>query len=121
MAALDTVANYLSAARTLLQDTVDAPYRYSDTDLVAALNNAISEIPRIRPDLYFTYLRDSTVPTSYSSGTTSASVNVDLRYRMAVLYYIVGYVQLRDDENTQDARAGSLLTQFIAKLTGSQA
>jgi hypothetical protein len=120
MAVLATVADYLSSARTLLQDTVET-YRYSSADLVFALNVAISEMARLRPDLYFVELRDSTVPTSYSSSSTGTAVALDLRYRLAVVEYMVGYVQLRDDEETQDKRAGALLSQFTAKLMSVQA
>lgn len=117
MAVLDTVSDYLSSARTLLQDLV-IPYRYSDADLVADLNMAISEIVTMRPDLYMRELRNSTVPTAYSSGSPSTPVSVDLRYRVAVLDYIVGHAQLRDDEETSDKRAAALLALFQAKLRG---
>ena len=46
-----TVAGYLSIARLSLQDAV-APYRYPDTTLLNALNIGLSEMGRIRPDMF---------------------------------------------------------------------
>ena len=63
--ALDTVQDYVSAARVLLQDTV-APYRYSDADMIAELNLAILEAKRVRPDLFFEYRGKHPYPTFVS-------------------------------------------------------
>jgi hypothetical protein len=37
-------------------------------------------------------------------------------YRSALVYYVIGRIQLRDDEPTVDARAGALLQKFTAQL-----
>jgi hypothetical protein len=37
-------------------------------------------------------------------------------YRVSLLYYICGQAQLRDDENTQDARASVFLNKFVAQM-----
>lgn len=116
--ALSTVANYISSARQLLQDEV-TPYRYSDDDIVLALNLAIGEARRIRPELFQDYFF-GTLP-EYSSGTPGATVVVPDEYRTAFLYYIVGHNQLADQEDTTDARTSMLLGAFRAKLTGLQA
>lgn len=107
--ALDTVADYINDARVLLQDTV-SPYRYSSDEIVTALNYAFMEARRLRPDIVRTYL-NSSLPT-YSSASPSTAVAVDVQYRVAVLYYICGMVQLRDDEATQDQRASGFLNKF---------
>lgn len=111
--ALDTVADYISNARVLLQDTV-ATYRYSDAELVSSLNLGLLEMRRLRPELMRSYFRTS-IPT-FSSSTPSASVALDVQYRVALLYYICGNAQLRDDENTQDARATVFLNKFVAQM-----
>ena len=111
--ALDTVNDYIVSARRLLLDEAE-PYRYPTADLVDALNFAFLETRRLRPDLLLTKFRTS-IP-SYSTSLTSALVEVDPQYRMAFLYFICGHVQLRDDENTQDQRAGGFLAKFIAQL-----
>lgn len=117
--ALELVSDYITAARTLLQDEV-APYRYPDTDIVKALNMAIAEAVRLRPDLFFKTMRTN-VFTQYSTASTGTTVVLDHRYRQPVLYYIVGWVQLRDDENTQDARAAAMFNQFTSKFLTPQA
>ena len=118
--ALDNVADYIRDARVLLQDQV-TPYRYADFDLVNALNIAVTEAARIRPDLYFKLLRTGGSLPVYSTSSTGTAFAVDQRYKISFLYYIVGQAQLRDDENTQDARASGLMNKFVAQLTSTPA
>jgi hypothetical protein len=111
MAALDTVQQYVTAARVLLQDTVNSPYRYPDVDLLAALSGAFPEAKKLRPDLFVvTTLQNFTV-------VDSTLVVMDPMYRQALVYYMVGMMQLRDDEEVQDQRAAAFLGMFAAKLT----
>ncbi len=46
---LQTVESYIGDARTLLLDQIP-PFRYSDTSLLIALNLALLEGRRLRPD-----------------------------------------------------------------------
>jgi hypothetical protein len=114
---LDIVQNYVDRARVLLQDQV-APYRYPDSDLVETLSEGIMEIRRLRPDILRKYLR-TTLP-SYSSADTTVAVDIDYQYRQALVYYICGQAQLRDEENTQDSRAAVFLNKFISQLLSIQ-
>jgi len=111
--ALDTVGDYVDSARVLLQDTV-APYRYSNIEIVDALNFGISEVIRVRPDVCFKLLR--TAPVEFSASSLSDAVVVDQRYRPAILYYIVGHAQLRDEEDVQGERAAALINAFVSRL-----
>lgn len=113
MPALDTVADYIADARVLLQDTVE-PYRYSSAELVENLNLGLLEIRRMRPDLMTGTFRTS-VP-KYSSTSTSTAVAIDVMYRVALLYYVCGHAQLRDDEATQDQRSLAFLNKFTAQM-----
>lgn len=108
---LETVADYVTQARVLLQDTV-ADYRYPDIDIVNALNMGIIRARQTRADLF---LPDDTVP--YFTANNSAPVNIDIQYRHGLLLFIVGQIQLRDDEETTDARAGGLMNSHISQLT----
>lgn len=112
---LDTVAEYLTECRIQLQDEV-VPYRYSDAELVANLNMGILESRRYRADFFPS--SDDDLP-SYSAAATSVSVDIDPMYRVAFVYYIVGQAQLRDEENTQDTRAGTFLKKFASMLGSS--
>lgn len=109
--ALDTVADYVREARVLIQDTVE-PYRYPNDNFLQALNIALLESRRIRPDLWI----DTSVPSFNTVDTTE--VDFDEQYRTAILFYMCGYVQLIDAEETQDARAASFLAKYTAILTG---
>jgi hypothetical protein len=111
--ALETVGAYVLEARHLLQDEV-VPYRYPDQDLVDALNIGLAEARRLRPDLF---LPGMVVPF-YTTLTadTAKIVPVELSFRSAFVYYLVGRMQLRDDESTTDARAASLLNKFAGQL-----
>lgn len=113
--ALDTVADYVEQARVLLLDTRSSMYRYSDAEIVAALNIGLQEAYRLRPDLFLTTL-DYEVP-AYAMPTDAATkVPVEIGFRQAFVYYIVGRCQLRDQEDTTDQRAGALLQKFVGQL-----
>jgi len=117
--ALDTVEDYITASRDLLQDTVDSPYRYTTTTLVNALNFALLEIRKLRPDILLDYLTGATVPDFTAANAApgqDVTVPVDYQYRMAVVYYICGHAQLRDEDNTQDARSAAFLNKFTSQL-----
>lgn len=116
--ALDTVQDFVDRARVLLLDQVE-PYRYPTADLVESLNEGILEARRLRPDLLKTYFRTS-LP-DFSTATMSSAVPIDPQYRVAFIYYICGQAQLRDEENTQDARASAFLNKFISQMTTLQA
>lgn len=116
--ALVTVGDYITRVRTLLQDAI-APYRYPDADLVDGLNAGITESRRLRPDMWFN-LAPGKLP-QYSASTETAIVAIDQIYGMAFCYYVVGLMQLRDAEDTQDPRALAFISKFSASLqaTGS--
>ena len=113
-AALETVAQYIKEARRLLLDEI-VPYRYPEADLVDALNIGFLETKRIRADLFLPVF---TIPYFDSSGTidTAAKVPMDPMYRSTLVYYMVGRMQLRDDEPTVDQRAGAFLQKFEQQL-----
>lgn len=113
MAVLTTVADYVAAARVLLQDT-EVTYRYPDADILAALNYAMLEARRLRPDLFLT--NANSMPT-YSAIDTTA-VAIDQQYRLALLHFVVGHISLRDDEDVQEQRAASFIAAFKTQLVG---
>lgn len=112
--ALANVGQYIDESRRLLQDQV-APYRYPDIDIVEALNIGLQEARRLRADLF---LPAFSIPQYDSSGTIdrAAAVPFDSMYRSALVYYITGRIQARDDEESTDSRAVSFLTKFTSQL-----
>lgn len=123
--ALITVKDYACRARGLLQDLV-APYRYPDATLIAGLNLAMGEIARVRPDMIVAERYSGGAPSSiqtasfdelvFDSNSPSDVVPVPAQNRMALVLFIVGYAQLHDNEDVEDARAAALLNKFIAQL-----
>lgn len=112
MAAI-TITEFVSRARVLLQDTIPNPYRYSDDDMLDALNFGLHEIRRVRPDL-FIYQSDVTEYTAVDATQLTA---VDQQYHYPLLHFVVGYIQLRDEEGANEARASSFIQSFVNKLT----
>jgi hypothetical protein len=110
--ALDTVADYVALARTLLMDEVDSPYRYPDAQLVLALNLSLMETKKVRPDL----MLDKTLPNFTVVDTTA--VDMDEMYRVPLVYYMCGHAQMRDEEGNQDARAAGFLGLFRSQMGG---
>lgn len=117
MAALETVADYLTQARSLLQDAV-APYRFPDADLIEYLNMGLLEVRKLRPDLM---LATPTNIPSYSAASPATVVDMDPQYRVALLYFTVGQAQLRDQEEVSDARALAFITNFTTQLLANGA
>jgi hypothetical protein len=116
--ALDTVVDYLAQARVLLQDKTYPP-RYPDTELVEALNLAMMEARRLRPDLY---LGDATTLfTVPSIGATDPMGGIDVQYRVPLLYYMVGHAMQRDEEENNENRALSYKQRFSGMLLSTVA
>jgi len=111
--AIVTVQDYVTQARILTQDQVQ-PYRYPDTDFLAALNSAVGESRRLRPDLW---LNATTLPSFTAVDTTT--VGVDQQYAMAFVYYLCGQAQMRDEEETEDNRSAMFMAMFEKRLTGA--
>ena len=116
-AALETVGQYLEESRRLLQDEY-TPYRYPQDDLIDALNIGLLEARRLRADLFLpSFAIPWFDPTKSSPGSDlDQKVPFDPMYRQSLVYYMVGRMQLRDDEATVDTRAASLMTKFTAQL-----
>ena len=41
---------------------------------------------------------------------------MDLQYRVAFVFFMVGFAQLRDEEDTQDARSAAFIGKFTQQL-----
>lgn len=113
MPALDTVGKIIGYSRVLLQDTL-FPYRYPDDQLIDILNFSLMDARRLRADLF---LDQPTIPVQVPTYTTLAdAVTIDQQYRLALVYFVVGHAHLRDEEDTQDARAAAMIMKFTQML-----
>lgn len=110
--ALDTVADYVAQARVLMQDTYGPAYRYESIDIVNALNFGLMRARQLRSDLFIK--TDGVVP--YFVAEDATVVAFDVQYRQGLLMFIVGHIQLRDDEDTTDERASAFMNSFVTQL-----
>lgn len=113
MAGLATVGDYIKQARILLQDTRD-PFRYADTEMVAQINIGLMEARRLRGDLFLPLFEVPVLEEGLVD--TNQKVPMDIMYRSPLLYYLVGKMQLRDDEATTDSRAAALIAKFTQQM-----
>ena len=112
---LESVSDYVQDARTLLLDRI-APYRYDDTSLLVALNLALLDGRRIRPDL-FVYKHGNRVP-SYSQ-VDGQRVPIEEQFRKAFVYGMVSHALARDQEDVQDQRSNLFQGVFYSILAGN--
>lgn len=112
---MSTISDIVESSREILQDET-VPYRYSDDRLVRTYNGALREAFRIRPDLF---LGVSYVIPTYTTSDVATDLVIEEQYYNAVVDFIVGWVELSDDEFTLDQRAAALLTAFRNQLVGS--
>jgi hypothetical protein len=114
MAMLETIGQVVTEARRLLQDEV-APFRYPDADLVDALNLAVLDARRLRPDLF---LPQFELPYYSPSGTIDMGQKfpVEPQFRLPFIFFIAGRMEMRDDEQTQDTRAVAFITTWRQQL-----
>ncbi len=122
MSALHTVSDYLSDARTLLQDTIQ-PYRYDDPSLVLALNVTLMDARAKRPDLFLGDLTKTRFHHigSFDPGDVDDEVHIEVQFRLAILYGTLAHALARDQEDTQDARSAAFMQLYTGKLLSVKA
>lgn len=107
-----SVGNVLDQVRTLLQDTDNAAssgYRYSTDSIITNMNQGLADLFRIRPDLFLEL--NFKIP-EFGVDQLDQPMGIETQYISPLIFYIVGLTQARDDEQTQDARAGVFLKTF---------
>ena len=112
--ALETVQDYIADARVLLQDVI-VPYRYDDPSMLTALNSALLEGRRLRPDL-FVFKHHDRVPAYFAVDATE--VCMEPQFRLAFVYGICFHALSRDQEDIQDNRATTFASIFNDILIG---
>lgn len=111
-----TLTEFRRHVREILQDSDGT--RYPDQSIADALNNALAEVRRVRPDAYVYTFSDG-VPFFTAAQLATGSFPIDDIFFTPCVYYAAGYCELRDDEFNVDARAATLLSQFTANLRGA--
>lgn len=114
---LSTLGDVITQARILLQD-VDSgsgQFRYSTDSMVLDVNQCMIDMYRQRPDIFLE--NDFVIPT-FDVSDLDLELGIEEQYISAVVFYLVGMVQLRDDEGTQDSRS-SLFLQRYSQIMGN--
>ena len=113
-APLNSVKSLIDDVRTLLLDQRQ-PYRYTDIELLSALNTALLEGRRVRADLYVTRFGNQ-VP--YYNAVTGDAFCIEPQFRLAFVFGTAAQALLRDDEDVQDERANDFMARFHDILIG---
>ena len=114
-----TIGGLLIEARGILNDvvpTVGGTTRYSDSDLVAAFNDALLQARSRRPDLFIGMGLRNTVPQYSMPGDADTAFPLDPMVYPAFIFYIVGRSEMREDTFTDDGRAMSSMQRFLGML-----
>jgi hypothetical protein len=124
----NTVTAYVASIRNRMQDRV-FPYRYTDDQIVDALNVALEEAQRIRPDIFLDLkyqqrlnssdLDDGFISNYYTTAdiTNNTIVPIPSRYNDPIIWYMGGHLQLLDIDDTQDQRAVAFVATFLKRMT----
>lgn len=135
-----TVGAYVYSTRVRLQDLI-YPFRYSDNAVIAALNSALFDVQRIRPDIFLDlkYQRplikgdigDGSPSNFYTTNdvkyqappnnnmvdpTQGTYVAIPSKLSEPVVWYMAGQCQLFDVNDTTDQRAQAFFTKFQQEL-----
>src|SRR5580765_51055 len=102
---LNTVADYMKDARTLLQDVIPN-YRYDEASMLQALNVALLETRRQRADLFVFKLPVNGQVQAFTA-VDNTYVDMEPPFRLGLLYRMCGHALARDQEDVQDIRATS--------------
>jgi hypothetical protein len=113
---LNTVADYVKDARTLLQDVVPG-YRYDDPSLLTALNLTLLEAKRLRSDLFVFNLAVRGQVQAFTN-IDDTYVEMEPQFRLAILHGLIGHALERDQEDYEDQRATAFLGMFTQGLVG---
>lgn len=109
-----TYQQVIDRVRRLLQDEDATNYRYSEESLADAVNDALLEFRRLRPDLLLSQFFMLEEVPSEDMGTTP--LPVEDQWFMALVYIVSGNQMLRDDEFSHDHRAVNLLNKGLSQM-----
>ena len=118
-----TITSLCTEARAVLQDvkSTGSPNgtRYSDQDLIDAFNDALMQTRMRRPDVFLDIGLRNAIP-QYSAADVAGGTPfpIDNTYYPALLFYVVGRCELRDDTFSDDNRAMQMMKQFVSQIMG---
>ncbi len=122
----------VSEARLLINDTGvgGSNYRFTQDQVMAKINTAFRELYRYRPDAWIGNFTQGVITNSASPMPTYSAEDdlgltpptplpVDDRlFFNALVFFVVGILELGDDEFTDQGRSSQLLASFRSMLGG---
>jgi hypothetical protein len=113
-----TIGELAAEARVLLNDSVpiSGEPRFTDDDLMGALNDGLSQTRAKRPDAFLAFGLRKPVPVFQLPADASAALPIDDMFYPPLLFYVVGRSELIEDTFSDSGRAISLMNKFVSQL-----
>lgn len=119
---MSTYQDLIDEARQLVNDAV-SPYRDEDSVYITHVNRGLQEIGRLRPDAFFDRFEGNNlnVPVLIAEGfpeydqnevSLGAQFQPEMQFYAPLLAYIVGMIEVKEDEFSEDSRAMTMLMTF---------
>lgn len=115
---VSAVGFLLGEARQLLNDTtpISGVPRFSDDQLVNALNDALQQARAKRPDAFLSFGLRNPVPGYVMPQDANTNICIDDMFYPALLFYVVGRSELIEDTFADNGRAITMMNKFTAQL-----
>ena len=113
-----TVGTLVAEARQLLNDTIPisgAP-RFTDAQLVAALNECLLQVRAKRPDAWLGFGLRTSLPVYVLPTDNVTPLPIEDQFYSAMLFYVVGRSELIEDTFSEDSRAVTMMSKFTTML-----
>lgn len=102
---MPTVQELIDSARVVLND--EDAVRYTNPQMVEYANDALRELKILRPDWFLGQY--TAAPVTYGQNDT---MPIPDQYTVYVKDYLVFKANMRDEEQTSEARAAAFLSRF---------
>lgn len=106
----------ISIAREILKDEESEEYRYTDAQLLRAINVCVGEAYNIRPDA-FRVVKDG-LPY-WTESDLDTEFPLPMNFFSPFCMFVAGFAELRNDEFTDDKRSRMLIGKFREDLQGN--
>lgn len=125
--ATKTLDDAVNEIRMLINDNDPDGYRFTQTQVLQKVNTALREVYRYRPDAYVGNFTQGILsanspmtydPTDLGKNPATAFPLDDRLFFSPVVFYVVGMLDLTDDEFADDNRAMTVLAAFRNQLIG---
>jgi hypothetical protein len=112
------VGYLVDEARQLLNDEIPISGlpRYSDAELLAAVNEGMLQVRAKRPDVFLRYGLRTALPVYQLPADKATRFPFENQFYPPLLFYVVGRSELTEDTFADDGRAVTLMSKFTGML-----